>query len=58
MDILNSPLAKLALTGAALWAVYKYGPNWARGMALGAAGVVALNQVPLVRDGANVRLVA
>jgi hypothetical protein len=59
MEILNSPLVKLALTVGAAYAVYKFAPsNVARGAALGVIGVIALNQIPVVRDGANVRLVA
>ncbi len=53
-----SQLTKLAITGAAIWAAWKYGNAEVKGMALGAAGVVLLNQLPVVRDGANVRLVA
>lgn len=51
-------LMKLAITGAALFAAWKWGNAEMKGMALGAAGVIILNQVPMVRDGANVRLVA
>jgi hypothetical protein len=53
-----SPAMKLALTAAALWAAYKYGNNTIRGLAMGAAGAIVLNQIPVVRDGADVRLVA
>ena len=53
-----SPLAKLAITAGILYAAYKYGPDWIKGLAIGAAGTIALNQVPLARDGAAVRLVA
>jgi hypothetical protein len=51
-----SPIMKLAITLGALWAAYKFGPPELKGMALGAAGIIALNQVPIVREGANVRL--
>ena len=53
-----SPLVKLAITAGALWAAWKWGNPEVKGMALGAAGYVLLNQIPLARDGANVRLVA
>lgn len=52
----SSPLFKLALTAAALWAAYRYGPAWMKGLAIGAAGTIALNQIPVVRDGAAVRV--
>lgn len=59
MDLTNlSPLMKLAITGAALYFAYKHGSPEVKGMALGAAGVMALNQIPVVREGAGVRLVA
>jgi hypothetical protein len=53
-----SPAVKLAITAAALFAAYKYGPEWVKGLAIGAAGTIALNQIPVVRDGAGVRFVA
>lgn len=53
-----SPLFKLLITGAAVWAAWKYGSPEVKGMALGVAGAIVLNQLPVVRDGANVRLVA
>lgn len=53
-----SDTVKLAITLGVLYAAYKYGPNVVKGMALGAAGIIALNQIPTVRDGASVRLVA
>lgn len=53
-----SPMVKLAITAAALYGAYHYGPNWMKGLAIGAAGFVALNQVPVIRDGMAVRLVA
>lgn len=53
-----SPIMKLALTAGALWLVWKHGPDWARGLAMGAAGYVAIRQIPIVRDGADVRLIA
>lgn len=53
-----SPLMKLLVTAGVLYAAWKYGSPEIKGMALGAAGVIALNQLPVVRDGANVRLVA
>ncbi len=54
----SSPAFKLAITLGALYAAYKYGPDWMKGLALGAAGTVLVNQLPVVRDGASVRLVA
>lgn len=59
MDLSNlSPLAKLAITAAALYFAYKHGGPEVKGMALGAAGAIALNNIPVVREGAAVRLVA
>lgn len=59
MDTSNlSPLMKLLITGAAVWAAWKYGSPEVKGMALGAAGTILLNQLPVVREGADVRLVA
>lgn len=53
-----SPMVKLAITLGALYMAYKHGGPEIKGMALGAAGAIALNQIPLARDGAGVRLVA
>ena len=53
-----SPLMKLLLTAGALWAAWKWGNPEVKGMALGAAGYLLLNQIPVLRDGTNVRLVA
>jgi hypothetical protein len=53
-----SPLVKLMITAGALWAAWKYGTPEVKGMALGAAGMILLNQLPVVREGAAVRLVA
>lgn len=53
-----SPLVKLAITAGVLYFAYKSGSPEIKGMALGAAGVIVLNQIPLARDGAAVRLVA
>lgn len=57
MDLSN-PLVKLAITTGVIFAAWKYGNGVVKTMALGAAGVIALNQVPFARDGAGVRLVA
>lgn len=53
-----SPIMKLAVTAAALYWAYKHGSPEVKGMALGAAGAMLLNQIPVIRDGAEVRLVA
>jgi len=58
MKALESPLVKLGLTGLVLFAAWKWGTPEVKGMALGAAGVMLLNQIPLVRDGTSMRLVA
>jgi hypothetical protein len=55
---MNSNLVKLAVLAGVLYAAYKYGPAEVKGMALGVAGSVLLNQIPMVRDAAQVRLVA
>lgn len=47
----KAQLIKLAITGAALFAVYKFVPNQAvKAMALGAAGVVVLRNTPVVNQ--------
>lgn len=56
--MLDSPLAKLAITAGVLYLAWKYGTAEIKIAALGAAGYIALNQVPMARDGAAVRLVA
>lgn len=53
-----SKLVPLLITGGLLYAAYKFGPPEAKGMALGAAGVILLNQIPVARDGLQTRLVA
>ena len=53
-----SPLMKLLVTGGILYFAYKHGGPEIKGMALGAAGAIALNQIPVAREGAAVRLVA
>jgi hypothetical protein len=55
---MNSNLMKLAALAGVLYAAYRYGPAEAKGMVLGVAGVVLLNQIPMARDAAQVRLVA
>ena len=55
---MNSNLMKLAVTAGVLFVAWKYGTPEIKGMALGAAGVIALNQIPFARDGQDVRLVA
>jgi hypothetical protein len=52
----TTKLVPLAITLAALYAVYRWGPGAAKGMALGAAGVVLLNQIPVVKQGLNAPL--
>lgn len=52
------PMVKLGATALVLWLAWKFGPPEVKGMALGAAGVIALNQIPIAREGAAVRLVA
>lgn len=51
-------LLSLGITAAFLFAAWKYGNAEMKGMALGAAGFIVLNQIPTVRDGASVRLIA
>jgi hypothetical protein len=58
MNLDMSKLTTLLITGVAIWAAWKYGNPEVKGMALGAAGAILLNQIPVVRDGAAVRLVA
>ena len=56
--LISSPIAKLGITLGALYFAYRYGSPQVKGMALGAAGLILLNQVPVVRDGASVQLIA
>lgn len=56
--MLDSPIAKLAITGAVLYAAWRWGNQEMKIAALGAAGYIALQQIPVVRDGAAVKLVA
>ena len=49
MDKAN--LIKLAITGAALWAAYRYSPNaTVKAMVLGVAGVVVVRNTPIVNQ--------
>ena len=43
-------LIPLAVTAAAVFAAYKFGPAWAKAMALGVAGVVVAKHIPIVQD--------
>lgn len=54
----TSKLIQLGITAAAVWAAWKYGNGFVKTAAAGVAGYVVANQVPLVRDGVNTRLVA
>lgn len=54
----TTKLVPLAITAAALYAVWKFGTPEMKGAALGVAGLIAINQVPVVRDGVTARLVA
>lgn len=49
----TSKIVPVVITGAVLWAAYHFGPGWLKGMALGAAGVVLLNQIPVAKSGLN-----
>jgi hypothetical protein len=55
---LASPYVKFAIAAAALYAAYRYGPGPVKAFALGAAGFMLANQVPVVRDGLTQRLAA
>ncbi len=54
----TTALVPLAITAGVLWAAWKYGNGAVAGLALGAAGFIIANQIPVVRDGLNQRLVA
>jgi len=56
MDL--TKLTPLLLTGFALYALWRFGGPEGKGMALGVAGYMAINQIPGVRDGVQTRLVA
>lgn len=57
MDLTNaSPLMKALFAAAALYAAYKYGPAWMKGLAIGAGGFMVANQVPVLRDGLTQRV--
>lgn len=49
-------LVPLAITLGVLYVAYKFGPAHVKGMALGAAGVVLLNQIPVAKSGLNAPL--
>lgn len=53
---MNSSIVKMAIAGAALWAAHKFGPGFVKVAAAGVAGVLVVNQIPVVRDAMNVRL--
>lgn len=46
----------VGITLAALWAAHKFGSPEVKGMALGVAGFMLVNQIPVVRDGVGVQL--
>lgn len=46
----TTKIMKLAAVAAALYGVYKYGPQWAKGMALGIAGTAIANRLPVVNE--------
>lgn len=54
----TNALVPLAITSAALFALFKFGGSYGKGAALGVAGLMLVNQIPMVRDGVNVRLLA
>lgn len=56
--ILNSPIAKLALAAGIIYAAHRWGSPEMRIAALGVAGVIAVNQVPVVRDALTARVAA
>lgn len=56
LKLLQNPLVQVGLTGAVVYAAWKWGGPEVKGAALGVAGVVLLNQVPVVRDGMYTRL--
>lgn len=53
-----NPWVKVAIAAGVIYAGWKWGSPEVKGMALGAAGVFLVNQIPVVRDGANARLLA
>lgn len=54
----DSPLMKLAVLLGVTYVAWKYGPTEVKMAALGVAGVVVANQIPVVREGLNARAVA
>ena len=54
----TSKLLAIGALGALLFAAYRYGSPEMKGAALGVAGMVVINQLPIVRDGLQARLVA
>jgi hypothetical protein len=43
-------LTSLAITAGILFAVFKFGPGYAKGAALGVAGVIVAKQIPYVQN--------
>lgn len=58
MNINANAVIPLLITGGVLFALWKFGGPMGKGAALGVAGVMAVNQVPVVRDGLTARLAA
>jgi hypothetical protein len=55
---MDSPIVRLAILGAALYGAWRFGGPYGKAAALGVAGYVIANQVPVVRDGLNARIAA
>jgi hypothetical protein len=54
----TTALLPFAITAGLVYAAWKFGSPEIRGMALGVGGLMLINQIPMARDGLNVRLVA
>ena len=46
----SAQMTKLAVAAGILFAAYKWGPGWAKAMALGVAGTIVAKQVPYVNE--------
>ena len=52
-----SPVMKLLVAAGAVYAAYHFGGSVVKTLALGAAGYMVLNNIPVLQDGLQTRLV-
>jgi hypothetical protein len=56
-SVMDNGLAKLALGLGILYAAYRWGPPVVKSLAVGAAGFMVANNVPIVQDVLTARVV-